>query len=54
MSKVVAKEHESIEDLLRRFKTSVSRSGTLQEAKKRKYYMKPSESKKMKKKTKKR
>ena len=50
MSKIVVKESESIEDALRRFKRNVSRSGTLQEARKRKYYMKPSESKKLKRK----
>lgn len=50
MPKIVVKESESIEDALRRFKRNVSRSGTLQEARKRKYYVKPSESKKLKRK----
>lgn len=50
MPKIVVKESESIEDALRRFKRNVSRSGTLQEARKRKYYVKPSENKKMKRK----
>ncbi len=50
MSKIVVKESESIEDALRRFKRNVSRSGTLQEARKRKYYVKPSENKKLKRK----
>jgi small subunit ribosomal protein S21 len=50
MPKIVVKESESIEDALRRFKRNVSRSGTLQEARKRKYYVKPSENKKLKRK----
>lgn len=47
MAKTVVKETESIEDALRRFKRDVSRSGTLAEAKKRKFYVKPSDEKKM-------
>jgi len=47
MAKTVVKENESIEDALRRFKRDVSRSGTLQEARKREFYVKPSISKKM-------
>lgn len=47
MAKTVVKETESIEDALRRFKRDVSRSGTLAEARKRKYYVKPSVDKKM-------
>ena len=35
MSKTIVREKESIEDALRRFKRDVSRSGNLQEAKKR-------------------
>ena len=34
MPKIVVKESESLEDALRRFKRDVSRSGTLQEARK--------------------
>ena len=41
-------EKESIEDALRRFKRDVSRSGNLQEAKKRQYYLKPSDVRKQK------
>lgn len=48
MAKTVVRENESIEDALRRFKRDVSRSGTLQEARKREYYVKPSISKKIK------
>ena len=50
MPEIVVKDSENIEDALRRFKRNVSRSGTLQEARKRKYYVKPSESKKLKRK----
>ena len=48
MPKTVVKENETIEDALRRFKRDVSRSGTLAEARKREYYLKPSVSKKLK------
>ena len=48
MPKTVVKENETIEDALRRFKRDVSRSGTLAEARKREYYVKPSISKKIK------
>lgn len=51
MPKIVVKESESIEDALRRFKRDVSRSGTLQEARKREYYVKPSVDRKMKRKS---
>lgn len=47
MPKTVVKDNETIEDALRRFKRDVSRSGTLREARKREYYLKPSVSKKM-------
>ena len=47
MPKIVVKDNESIEDTLRRFKRDVSRSGTLAEARKRAYYIKPSVDKKM-------
>jgi len=36
------RKNESIEDALRRFKRSVSKSGTLSEYRKREYYEKPS------------
>nr|MDH3084135.1 30S ribosomal protein S21 [Bacillus subtilis] len=35
-------KNESLEDALRRFKRSVSKTGTLQEARKREFYEKPS------------
>lgn len=49
MPKTVVRENESIEDTLKRFKRDVSRSGTLQEARKREHYLKPSDIRKMKK-----
>jgi small subunit ribosomal protein S21 len=48
LAKTVVRENESIEDALRRFKRDVSRAGTLAEARKREYYLKPSVSKKLK------
>ena len=43
MSRTVVRKNESLEDALRRFKRSVSKTGTLQEARKREFYEKPSE-----------
>lgn len=42
MSKTTVKSNESLEDALRRFKRTVSKSGTIQEVRKREYYEKPS------------
>ncbi len=47
MSKTIVKEN-NIEEALKRFKRDVSRSGNLQEAKKRQYYLKPSDVRKQK------
>ena len=47
MSKTVVREKENLEDALRRFKRDVSKSGTLAEARKREYYVKPSVDRKM-------
>ena len=41
MAKVIVKENEALDDALRRFKRQVSRNGTLLEARKREYYVKP-------------
>ena len=38
MSKTVVRKNESLEDALRRFKRSVSKSGTIQEVRKREFY----------------
>lgn len=48
MSRVVVKENEGLDDALRRFKRQVSRNGTLAEARKREYYVKPGVRRKMK------
>ena len=48
MAKTIVHENESIDDALRRFKRSVSRSGTLQEYRKREFYEKPSVRRKLK------
>ncbi|HLR39248.1 MAG TPA: 30S ribosomal protein S21, partial [Jeotgalicoccus sp.] len=38
MSKTVVRKNESIEDALRRFKRTVSKNGTIAEARKREFY----------------
>lgn len=43
MSEIKVRENESLEDALRRFRRQCSRSGVIGEAKKRRYYEKPSE-----------
>jgi len=48
MAKVVVKENEQLDDALRRFKRQVSRNGTLLEARKREYYVKPGVKRKLK------
>ena len=42
MSKTVVRKNESLDDALRRFKRTVSKTGTLQEYRKREFYEKPS------------
>ena len=44
----MAKENENLDDALRRFKRQVSRNGTLAEARKREYYVKPGIKRKLK------
>ena len=48
MPKTVVRETESLDDALRRFKRQVSKAGTLQEARKREFYLKPGVRKKLK------
>lgn len=48
MARVIVKENEQLDDALRRFKRQVSRNGTLLEAKKREYYVKPGVKKRLK------
>ncbi len=48
MSKTVVKKNESLDDALRRFKRTVSKTGTMKEARKREFYEKPSVKRKLK------
>lgn len=48
MPKVVLRENEALDDALRRFKRQVSRNGTLAEARKREFYVKPGVKRKLK------
>lgn len=48
MPKIVVRDNESLDEALRRFKRSVNKAGTLQEARKREYYLKPGLKKKLK------
>ncbi|OJF90947.1 30S ribosomal protein S21 [Alkalibacterium sp. 20] len=48
MTKTDIKKGENLEDALRRFKRSVSKSGTMKEARKREHYEKPSVKRKLK------
>ncbi|MFD1466177.1 30S ribosomal protein S21 [Lapidilactobacillus mulanensis] len=48
MAKTIVRDNESLDDALRRFKRSVSKSGQLQEYRKREFYEKPSVKKKLK------
>lgn len=47
MPKTIVRENESLEDALKRFKRDVSRAGTLAELRKREYFLKPSDIRKM-------
>ena len=48
MPRAVIKENEGLDEALRRFKRQVSRNGTLAEARKREYYVKPGVKRKLK------
>ena len=48
MSSVIVKENETLDSALRRFKRQVSRTGTLAEARKREFYVKPGLKRKLK------
>lgn len=41
MPKTTVRENETLDEALRRFKRQVNKAGTLQEARKREYYVKP-------------
>lgn len=49
MAKTIVRENETIEEALKRFKREVSRNGVLAEARRREHYLKPSDVRKMKK-----
>ena len=48
MPKAVVRDNESLDEALRRFKRQVNKAGTLQEARKREFYLKPGLKRKMK------
>ena len=48
MATVIVTENEQLDDAVRRFKRQVSRNGTLAEARKREYYVKPGVRRKLK------
>ena len=48
MAQVIVRENESLESALKRFKRQVSRNGTLAEARKREFYVKPGVRRKLK------
>ncbi|MDD4154297.1 MAG: 30S ribosomal protein S21 [Bacilli bacterium] len=48
MPKTVVRDNESLDEALRRFKRQVNKAGTLQEARKREFYLKPGLKRKLK------
>ena len=48
MPKTIVRDNESLDEALRRFKRQVNKAGTLQEARKREFYLKPDLKKKLK------
>ncbi|BDR58633.1 30S ribosomal protein S21 [Xylocopilactobacillus apicola] len=48
MTRTIVRKNESLDDALKRFKRAVSKSGTLQEYRKREFYEKPSVKRKLK------
>ncbi|HHU28248.1 TPA: 30S ribosomal protein S21 [bacterium] len=48
MPKTIVRENETLDDALRRFKRQVSKAGTLAEARKREFYLKPGVRRKLK------
>ena len=48
MPKTLVRENESLDDALRRFKRQVNKAGTIQEEKKREFYLKKSLKRKLK------
>ncbi len=48
MPKTVVRDNETLDEALRRFKRQVNKSGVLQEARKREFYLKPGLKRKLK------
>ena len=48
MAKTPVRENEALDEALRRFKRQVNKSGVLQEARKREFYLKPGLKRKLK------
>lgn len=48
MPKTVVRDNESLDEALRRFKRQVNKAGTLKEARKREFYLKPGLKRKLK------
>ncbi len=48
MPKTVVREGESLDEALRRFKRQVNKAGTIQETRKREFYLKPGLKRKLK------
>lgn len=48
MAKIAVRDNENLDDALRRFKRSVSKSGTLAAVRKREFYVKPGVKRKLK------
>lgn len=48
MPRTIVRDNESLDDALRRFKRQVNKAGTLAEARKREFYLKPGIKRKLK------
>ncbi len=48
MPKTVVRDNETLDDAIRRFKRQVNKAGTLQDARRHEYYIKPSVRRKLK------
>lgn len=48
MPKTIVRDNETLDDALRRFKRQVNKAGTIQEARRREFYLKPGLKRKLK------
>ncbi len=48
MPKTIVRENETLDEALRRFKRQVNKAGTIQEARRREFYLKPGLKRKLK------